>query len=102
MSPEQYITSVEAEVELGDTAVLTAVPRMKGVGAGPTWHIAKIAKCGCRCTESPGLGGVLIRVGQDAVGLEPRDIENQCSPETASANLLCKNCDPFKHTEPGG
>jgi hypothetical protein len=108
MGPEPYIAAVEAgaDVVLGgrttDTAVLAAVPLMKGAGAGPAWHAAKIAECGGLCTANPSLGGVLMRVGRDAFDLEPLDIENQCSPETASAHLLYENSDPFKLTEPGG
>jgi len=108
MGPEPYIDALKAgaDVVLGgrttDTAVLAAVPLMKGAGAGPAWHAAKIAECGGLCTVNPSLGGVLMRVGRDAFDLEPLDIENQCSPESASAHLLYENSDPFKLTEPGG
>jgi Acyclic terpene utilisation family protein AtuA len=108
MGPEPYIAALEAgaDIVLGgrttDTAVLAAVPLMRGAGTAQAWHAAKIAECGGLCTVNPSLGGVLMRVGQDAFEIEPLDVDNQCSPETLSAHLLYENSDPFTLTEPGG
>ena len=72
MGPEPYIAALEAgaDIVLGgrttDTAVLAAVPLMRGAGVGPAWHAAKIAECGALCTVRPRDGGVIIRVGQDS------------------------------------
>jgi hypothetical protein len=108
MGPEPYIAAVAAgaDIVLGgrttDTAVLAAVPLMKGAGAGPAWHAAKVAECGGQCTVNPRQGGVLMRVGTDAFDMEPLNVDNQCSPESVSAHLLYENSDPFQLTEPGG
>lgn len=108
MGPEPYIAALEsgADIVLGgrttDTAVLAAVPLMRGAGTAQAWHAAKIAECGGLCTVNPSLGGVLMHVGRDAFEIEPLDIDNQCSPETVSAHLLYENSDPFTLTEPGG
>ncbi len=108
MGPEPYIAALEAgaDIVLGgrttDTAVLAAVPLMRGAGTAQAWHAAKIAECGGLCTVNPSLGGVLMRVGRDAFEIEPLDFDNQCSPETLSAHLLYENSDPFTLTEPGG
>lgn len=108
MGPEPYIAALQAgaDIVLGgrttDTAVLAAVPLMRGAGIAQAWHAAKIAECGGLCTVNPSLGGVLMRVGRDAFEIEPLDIDNQCSPETVSAHLLYENSDPFTLTEPGG
>jgi hypothetical protein len=108
MGPEPYIEALRAgaDIILGgrttDTAVLAAVPLMKGAGAGPAWHAAKVAECGGQCTVNPRLGGVLMRVGKDAFEIEPLDLDNQCSPESVSAHMLYESADPFRLTEPGG
>ncbi len=108
MGVEPYIDAVRrgADIVLGgrttDTAVLAAVPLMRGAAPGPAWHAAKIAECGSLCSVKPRGGGVLIRVGTDAFEVEPLSLDNQCTPYTVSAHMLYENSDPFLLTEPGG
>lgn len=108
MGPEPYIEAINAgaDIVLGgrttDTAVLAAVPLMRGAGAGPAWHAAKIAECGGLCTNQPREGGVMIRVGRDAFEVEPLGEVPRCTPVTVSAHMLYENSDPFELTEPGG
>lgn len=109
MGAEPYIAALQAgaDIILGgrttDTAVLSAVPLLKGAGAGPAWHAAKVAECGGQCTVNPLQGGgVLIRVGKESFDVEPLDVRNRCSPESVSAHMLYENSDPFKLIEPGG
>lgn len=108
MGPEPYMAAIEAgaDIVLGgrttDTAVIAAVPLLRGAGAGPAWHAGKIAECGGQCTVNPREGGVMIRVGRDAFEVEPLSAANACSPETVSAHMLYENSDPFRLAEPGG
>ena len=108
MGPEPYIAALEAgaDIVLGgrttDTAVLAAVPLMRGAGAGAAWHAGKIAECGGLCTERPRNGGVLIRVGTDHFDVEPLSEGNRCTVDTVSAHMLYENSDPFLLHEPGG
>lgn len=108
MGPEPYIAAIEAgaDIVLGgrttDTAVLAAVPLMRGAAAGPAWHAAKIAECGSLCTERPRDGGVLVRIGRDAFTVEPLGAANRCTVTTVSAHMLYENSDPFVLHEPGG
>jgi Acyclic terpene utilisation family protein AtuA len=108
MGPEPYIKALEngADVVLGgrttDTAVLAAVPLMRGRGDGPAWHAAKVAECGGQCTVKMGLGGVLISVGRDCFEIEPLDPGNRCTPESVSAHMLYESNDPNFLIEPGG
>jgi hypothetical protein len=94
MGPEPYMAALEAgaDIVLGgrttDTAVLAALPLLRGAGAGPAWHAGKIAECGGLCTVNSRDGGVMIRVGRDAVEV--------------SAHMLYENSDPFLLHEPGG
>ena len=36
-----------------DTSIFAAVPRMKGLAGGPTWHAAKVLECGAACVGWP-------------------------------------------------
>jgi hypothetical protein len=108
MGPEPYIAALEAgaDIVLGgrttDTAVLAALPIMRGAGVGPAWHAGKTAECGGQCTVNPRDGSVMIRIGVDAFEVEPLSPSNACSPHTVSAHMLYENSDPFRLTEPGG
>lgn len=108
MGPEPYIAALEAgaDIVLGgrttDTAVLAAVPLMRGAGVGPSWHAAKIAECGGLCATNPRDGGVMMRVGRDALEIEPLSGSNNCTPRTVLAHMLYENSDPFQLIEPGG
>ena len=108
MGVEPYIRALQdgAQIVLGgrttDTAVLAAVPIMKGAGTAASWHAAKVAECGGQCTMNPRLGGVLFTVGQSAFDIEPLSLANRCSPESVSAHMLYETSDPNLLTEPGG
>ena len=108
MGPEPYIAALKAgaDIVLGgrttDTAVLAALPLMRGAGAGPAWHAGKIAECGALCATRPREGGVMIRVGKTSFDVEPLRPGNTCTPHTVSAHMLYENSDPFQLHEPGG
>jgi hypothetical protein len=108
MGPEPYIAALEAgaDIVLGgrttDTAVIAALPIMRGAGLGAAWHAGKTAECGGQCTMHPRDGGVMVRVGRDSFEIEPLSPTNACSPHTVSAHMLYENSDPFRLTEPGG
>ncbi|MDO8706173.1 MAG: acyclic terpene utilization AtuA family protein [Sulfuricaulis sp.] len=108
MGPEPYMTALKdgADIVLGgrttDTAVLAALPLLRGAGIGPAWHAGKIAECGSLCTTEPRAGGVMIRVGRNAFEVEPLSPRNRCTPQTVSAHMLYENSDPFMLHEPGG
>ena len=85
-----------------DTAMLAAVPLMRGCPPGPSWHAAKIAECGGLCTTSPFAGGVLFTVDADGFTIEPLDPDNACTPTSVAAHMLYENADPFRMREPAG
>ncbi len=108
MGPEPYIRAIEqgADIVLGgrttDTAVLAAVPLMRGASVPASWHAGKVAECGGQCTVNPRTGGVIFTVDQDGFDIEPLNLANQCSPESVSAHMLYESSDPILLTEPGG
>lgn len=85
-----------------DTALLAALPLMRGAPAGPTWHAAKVAECGGFCTTSPRGGGVLVELDDDGFTVEPLMPDVACTPQSVAAHMLYENADPFRMREPGG
>jgi hypothetical protein len=85
-----------------DTAVLAAVPLMRGCPPGPSWHAAKIAECGGMCTTNPRAGGVLLAIDEDGFTVEPLSLESACTPTSVAAHMLYENADPYRMREPGG
>lgn len=85
-----------------DTAVLAAVPLMRGCPPGPTWHAAKVAECGGQCTVNPRTGGVLFEVDADGFTIEPLNPDSACTPTSVAAHMVYENVDPFRMREPAG
>ena len=108
MGIEPYIAAIEggADIILGgrttDTALIAAVPVMRGMGAGAAWHAAKTAECGGVCTVRRGEGGVLVRVSADSFEIEPLIADNRCTVQSVAAHMLYENSDPYVLHEPGG
>ena len=108
LGPEPYMAAIAAgaDIVLGgrttDTAVLAAVPLMRGAGVAAAWHAAKIAECGGLCTINPTSPGVMMSVDREGFTIEPLSPQNRCTPETVSAHMLYENSDPFRLAEPGG
>lgn len=84
-----------------DTAVLAAVPLMRGFPAASCWHSAKIAECGGLCTTHSRQGGVLLTIHEEGFDVEPLHAENACTPYSVSAHMLYENADPYALKEPG-
>lgn len=85
-----------------DTAVLAAVPLMRGCPPGPTWHAAKTAECGGQCTVNPRTGGVIFEVDATGFTIEPLNPSSSCTPTSVAAHMLYENADPFRMREPAG
>jgi len=108
LGPEPYIAAIAAgaDIVLGgrttDTAVLAAVPLMRGADVAAAWHAAKIAECGGLCSANPTSPGVMMSIDRRGFTIEPLSPQNRCTPETVSAHMLYENSDPFRLVEPGG
>ncbi|HEX9858745.1 MAG TPA: acyclic terpene utilization AtuA family protein, partial [Paracoccaceae bacterium] len=85
-----------------DTAIIAALPLMRGDLAGGAWHGAKIGECGAIATTQPATG--VIQIDFDATGftMEPMALSAAATPYTVSAHMLYENSDPFILYEPGG
>ena len=85
-----------------DTAIISALPLMKGEDPGASWHGAKIAECGALCSSNPTSGVVLVEFDKTGFTVEAMSENAFCTPETVSAHMLYENADPFVLLEPGG
>ena len=85
-----------------DTAIIAALPLMKGCHAGGAWHGAKIGECGALCATDPQSGVVLIEFDQEGFTITPTADGSVATPHTVSAHMLYENSDPTLLHEPGG
>lgn len=85
-----------------DTAIIAALPILRGDHPGAAWHGAKVGECGALATTHPNSG--VIQIDFDATGftVEPMATEAAATPYTVSAHMLYENSDPFILHEPGG
>ncbi|MGD9846620.1 MAG: acyclic terpene utilization AtuA family protein [Variibacter sp.] len=86
-----------------DTSLFATVPLMKGTGAGPAWHAAKILECGTACVvQRKRPDSIMAWVRDDHFDVEPMDMDVQCTPQSVASHTLYENADPFLITEPDG
>jgi len=85
-----------------DTAIIAALPLMRGLNAGAAWHGAKIGECGALCATNPQSGVVLIDFDDEGFVVTPMAETSRATPHTVSAHMLYENSDPFILYEPGG
>ena len=85
-----------------DTAIISALPLMKGANPGSSWHGAKIAECGALCTTNPTSGVVIVEFDKTGFTVEPMSKNASCTSETVAAHMLYENADPYILHEPGG
>lgn len=108
MGHEPIVAALEAGAQVvlagraTDTAVAAAVPLMRGMPAGPSWHAAKIVECGGQCTTNPRTGGVLATIDATGFTIEPLDPDTACTPRTVAAHMLYETVNPFVMREPAG
>jgi Acyclic terpene utilisation family protein AtuA len=85
-----------------DTAIIAALPIMKGINPGPAWHGAKIGECGALCATNPQSGVIIVDFDNDGFTITPLAKDAHATPHTVSAHMLYENTDPFILYEPGG
>jgi len=85
-----------------DTAIIAALPLMRGCHAGGAWHGAKIGECGALCATNPQSGVILVEFDKAGFTVTPMADGAHASPHTVSAHMLYENSDPFILFEPGG
>ena len=108
MGAEPYIQALKdgADIVLGgrttDTAIIAALPLMRGCDAAAAWHGAKTVECGSQCSNGAGGDGVFLTVDEKGFYVEPLQSDVCCTPYTVSAHLMYENVDPYRLIEPSG
>ena len=85
-----------------DTAIISALPLMKGANPGSSWHGAKVVECGALCSTNPTSGVVMVEFDKTGFTVEPMSKNAFCTSETVAAHMLYENADPYILHEPGG
>ncbi|GAA4338385.1 acyclic terpene utilization AtuA family protein [Pigmentiphaga soli] len=85
-----------------DTALMAAVPIMRGMNAGAAWHAGKILECGAFCTTKPASGAVMATVDDAGFIVHALADGAKATPRTVLAHMLYENSNPYVLTEPGG
>lgn len=105
---EQIIAALETGADIiiagrtTDTAIIAALPIMRGLNAGPAWHGAKIGECGALCATNPQSGVITVDFDNDGFTITPLADGAHATPHTVSAHMLYENSNPFILYEPGG
>lgn len=86
-----------------DTAIISALPLLRGDDPGAAWHGAKIGECGALCAATkPQSGVILLEVDDGGFTVAPLAEGARATPHSVLAHMLYENTDPFILHEPGG
>ena len=86
-----------------DTAIYAAVPRMRGLTGGPTWHAAKVLECGAASVEQRIHPDCMVaEISDDGFLVYPPNPAMRCTPQSVAAQTLYENANPFRLIEPAG
>ncbi len=85
-----------------DTAIIAALPLVRGCHPGGAWHGAKIGECGALCATNPQSGVIMVEFDEEGFTVSPLADGACATPHTVSAHMLYENSDPFILLEPGG
>lgn len=109
MGAEPFIAALEAGADVvlagraSDAAIYSAVPMMRGAGAGPAWHAAKILECGAASVAQRLYPDCMMAdIDQDGFTVAPPNPAMACTPQSIASHTLYENADPFLLTEPSG
>ncbi len=108
MGTEPIIDALEngADIVLGgratDTAIIAAVPLIKGIPPGLSWHGGKIGECGSQCSLSALAGGAILHFDEQGFEVETSIPEGICTPYSVAAHMAYENANPYELREPAG
>jgi hypothetical protein len=109
MGSDPFIKALEngAQVVLAgrasDTSIFSAVPIMKGLNHGPTWHASKVLECGAGCVEQRMHPDCMFAwIDEDHFRVEPPNKKMRCTPVSVVSHSLYENADPYHLYEPSG
>ena len=71
-----------------DTAIIAALPLVRGDHAGAAWHGAKVGECGSLATTQPETGVIMIDFDATGFTMTPLAPETRATPFTVSKSCF--------------
>jgi hypothetical protein len=109
MGPQPFMEALHRGAQVviagraSDTSIYSAVPIMKGLDNGLTWHAAKILECGTGCVEQRKHPDCMFAwIYPDFFRVEPPNLSMRCTPVSVVSHSLYENADPYYLYEPTG
>ena len=108
MGAEPFIKAYEEGADIvlcgraTDTAIVAALPILRGCNVAAAWHGAKTVECGSQCCDVETGMGVFLEVDEEGFNVRPLNPEAHCTPYSVAAHLVYENVDPYVLTEPSG
>lgn len=85
-----------------DPALFAALPILRGMPEGLSWHAGKVAECGTLACDTMGKGVILGIIRRDEMRIDAIGEGLKCTPLSIAAHSLYENGDPYLHTECSG
>jgi hypothetical protein len=85
-----------------DPALYAALPIMKGLPEGLSWHAGKVTECGTMACEGRGRGVITATIREDEILLRPFGKGLRCTPQSIAAHSLYESGHPTLHKECSG
>ncbi len=105
--PFQHALREGAQVVLAgrssDTSLFVAVPAMRGIPMGVSYHAAKVLECGAASVvQRLYPDSMMATLDVEGFTIEPPNPAMRCTPQSVASHTLYENGDPFLLVEPGG
>jgi hypothetical protein len=85
-----------------DAALYAALPIMKGLPPGLSWHAGKVVECGTLVCEVASKGAVFGTISEKDVVIRPFGKNLRCTPQSVAAHTFYESSDPHFHVEASG
>ncbi len=85
-----------------DAALYAALPIMKGLPEGLSWHAGKVVECGTLVCEVAAKGAIAGSISADEVVIRPFGKGLRCTTQSVAAHTFYESSDPHFHVEASG
>ena len=85
-----------------DAALYAALPIMKGLPEGLSWHAGKVVECGTLVCEVAAKGAIFGSVSENEVVIRPFGKGLRCTTQSVAAHTFYESSDPHFHVEASG
>jgi Acyclic terpene utilisation family protein AtuA len=85
-----------------DTAIVAALPILRGFDRSLSLHMGKLLECGSLIAVPREHDGVIGHLYDDHFVIEPADPAKRCTVDIVSAHMLYERANPYRLGMPGG